>query len=117
MAKKMKDFPSPGSGDLGKGPQSALPEALRELVERLQVNELSQPIRSPSGLAMIMVCAREEAPTTAGNDSLLPKFSLDKDDKNSRQTVANKIGLQRLDQMADRYLRDLRATAFIDKRI
>ena len=33
-----------------------------------------------------------------------------------RENVANEMGMQRLEQMADRYLRDLRATAYIDKR-
>ncbi len=114
MDKKMKDFPAKGTGDLGKGPQSSLPEALRPLIEKLAVNELSEPVHSPTGWAMLMVCAREEAPK---DGAALPKFGGEKNDEPSREDVANKIGAQRLDKMADRYLRDLRATAFIDKRI
>jgi len=33
-----------------------------------------------------------------------------------REEVASRLGLQRLEQMAERYLRDLRATAFIEQR-
>ena len=35
----------------------------------------------------------------------------------SREQVANLLGIKRLEQMADRYLKDLRATAYIEKRI
>jgi peptidyl-prolyl cis-trans isomerase SurA len=114
MNKKMKDFPAQGTGDLGKGPQNSLPAQLRAIIEKLPENTLSAPVHNPAGWAMIMVCKREEPTATA---AALPKFSGDKSDENSREDVANKIGAQRLDKMAERYLRDLRATAFIDKRI
>ncbi|MFN7114065.1 MAG: peptidylprolyl isomerase [Alphaproteobacteria bacterium] len=37
-------------------------------------------------------------------------------DEMQREEVASRLGLQRLEQMAERYLRDLRATAFIEQR-
>lgn len=117
MDKKMKDFPASGTGTIGKGPQNNMPPDLRAIVEKLQVGELSAPIRNPAGVAVIMVCAREEAPPPAQANAALPKFSPDKNDPSSRQKVASTLGMQRLNQLAERYLRDLRATAFIDKRI
>lgn len=39
-----------------------------------------------------------------------------KGDEAQREEVASRLGLQRLEQMAERYLRDLRATAFIEQR-
>jgi peptidyl-prolyl cis-trans isomerase SurA len=109
MDVRRKDFPE-GQADLGKGPQSGLPDVLRTVVEKLQVNELSEPIRNPAGWAVIMVCEREEA-------SAAPKLSIEPNNEQSRQNIANTLGSKRLDQMATRYLNDLRASAFIDKRL
>lgn len=113
MAKKMKSFKSRDTGDLGKGPQSALPADIRALVEKLKVNELSAPVHTPTGLALLMVCSREDPadPKTAAAES--PADSPD----TARDDIAMKLGMKRLDQMAIHYLNDLRATAFIDKRI
>jgi peptidyl-prolyl cis-trans isomerase SurA len=118
MDKRLKEFP--GSGTLGKGLQNNLPDPLRKIVGKLGVNELSAPIHAPGGWAMIMVCAREEGTppaAAAAPETPAPKFSLDKTDEKARENVADKLGAQRMNQMADHYLRDLRAAAFIDKRI
>ena len=120
MDKRMKDFPSPGTATLGRGPQNSLQPAVRNIVEKLAINELSAPIHSPSGWALIMVCSREDtAPQEAASTapSSLPALNLDKTDEKARENVADKIGAQRLNTMAEHYLRDLRAAAFIDKRI
>lgn len=45
----------------------------------------------------------QDAPAAKGNES-------------QREEVASRLGMQRLEQMAERYLRDLRATAFIEQR-
>lgn len=113
MDAKMKDFPAPGSGDLGTVAEASLPAELQAVIAGLKPGELSDPIRSPSGIVVIMLCAREDA----APDARLPKFSLTKDDAAARVKIADKLGTERLNQMAVRYLRDLRATAFIDKRI
>lgn len=42
---------------------------------------------------------------------------LDKTSEASREEVANRLGLQRLEMLAERYLKDLRATAYIEKRL
>lgn len=110
MAAKSKDFSSPGTRDLGKVAVDALPPEIRMTVDALKVGELSGPLRTKDGIIVLMVCARETAPQAAA-PATPPR------DEATREQVANRIGMQRLDQMQDRYLRDLRATAFIDKRI
>ena len=120
MDKRMKDFPAQGTGTLGTGAESDLDPALRKVVEKLKVNELSSPIQAPGGWALIMVCERTEgAPQAAAAAPAAPaeKLSFDKTDEKARESVADKIGMQRLNKMADHYLIDLREAAFIDKKL
>lgn len=120
MAEKSKDFTSEGTGDLGKVPASKMPEALRPIVEALEVGVLSNPIRFEKGLSVLMVCEKTEA-AAAVAETTMPKTTPDASsttsDEVAREKTATKIGMQRLSQMQERYLRDLRATAYIDKRI
>lgn len=53
-------------------------------------------------------------PQAAAGPSSLPA---DKGMESAREQVANQLGMKRLEQMAERYLKDLRATAYIEKRI
>ncbi|MBI3440745.1 MAG: peptidylprolyl isomerase [Proteobacteria bacterium] len=118
MTEKMKSFPSSDTGDLGKGLQNGLPQEVRAVVENLKIGELSDPIRTPTGVALLMVCSREGAPPALaeeGDASTLESAATK--DEAAREQVANKLGMKRLDQMASHYLNDLRATAFIDKRL
>ena len=120
MDKRMKEFPAQGTGTLGTGAESDLDPALRKVVEKLKVNELSSPIQAPGGWALIMVCDRTEgAPQAAAAAPAAPpeKLSFDKTDEKARESVADKIGMQRLNKMADHYLIDLREAAFIDKKL
>jgi len=121
LDKRMKEFPSKGTGTLGTGPEEALHPVLKKIVAKLQVNELSDPIQAPGGWALIMVCSRQQpAPATPppAAASVVPeKLNLDKTDEKARQSVADKLGTQRLNKMADHYLTDLREAAFIDRRI
>lgn len=120
LDKRMKDFPSKGTGTIGTGPQEALQPVLKKIVEKLQVNELSDPIQAPGGWALIMVCSREEpaAPAAASAEATAPaKLDLDKTDEKARESIAEKLGTQRLNKMAEHYLTDLREAAFIDKKI
>ncbi len=67
----------------------------------LKVGEASPPIQSDTGVVMVMVCKRTDAPST------MP----------SRDDIADNLTRQRLDLIARRYLRDLRRQAFIDVRV
>lgn len=123
MSKKMADFISPGTKDLGTLPTSSLPEGLRDSAESLPLGTLSDPLRTNEGVSVIIVCAREKntAPTPAAAAAPAPKIAplppLSPTDPNARTQVVNKLGNKRIEQMQQHYLRDLRATAFIDKRI
>jgi peptidyl-prolyl cis-trans isomerase SurA len=117
MDAKMKDFPSPGTSDLGRGNLSALPQELRAIVRNLKIGELSPPIRHPSGILLLMVCNREEIPAAGPGGTETAAPAAGKKGEESRDKIASRLGMDRLDRMASQYLSDLRATAFIDKRL
>ena len=135
METRAKDFISPGTADLGSGPLSALPDPVRKAVANLPVDELSAPIRGDNGVAVMMVCerssppeeetaaaapaapapAQQSPPQAPSGPGATPGAAPGEDA--SREEIANQLGMKRLDQMQEHYLRDLRATAFIDKRL
>lgn len=159
MDKKMAEFKNRGTADLGKGPLDGLPPPLKTAVQNLKVGELSMPVRGQNGVAVLMVCERQEpqqaaaapaapAPETApaapamtsatastpimadgaappalpaetaeGEQAVVGPVAPPTATEIQRDDVANRLGLKRIQQMQERYLRDLRATAFIDKRI
>ena len=85
--------------DAGTGRIGELPPDLGALLIGLPVGEPSEPIRMSDGVAVFMVCDRQEASPT------------------DREQISNSIGEERIDMLQRRYLRDLRAAAFIDIRI
>ena len=88
------------SGDLGEIILSQLPPAMVTAVQDLPVGQFTAPLKTSKGYLLLMVCERN-AP-----DTVLP----------SRDEVANQLGYQRLDLQQRRYLRDLRASAYVDIR-
>ncbi|MEZ0259694.1 MAG: peptidylprolyl isomerase [Alphaproteobacteria bacterium] len=132
MEDKAREFLAEGTGDLGRGKLSQLPEALRKAVATLPVGQLSEPVRIENGIAVLMVCEREDipgspvaaaeapapAPTPAPEpvQAAAPVPAPAPADNAQREQVANQIGLKRLNQLAERYLKDLRATAYIERR-
>jgi peptidyl-prolyl cis-trans isomerase SurA len=96
----------PLSGNLGTPGQlfkiADLPRQIAVAVAPLHVNELSQPVVSPQGIAMLMVCQRQDPPRR---------------EPPSKDQVANQIGMERMDLQQQRYLRDLRSAAFVDIRV
>jgi len=81
-------------------PLALLPAALRQQILALKVSEASKPIAFPGGIGVVMVCQRADPPS--------PVPTTDQ--------VYDQIMHQRMDQMARRYLRDLRRSAFVDIR-
>jgi peptidyl-prolyl cis-trans isomerase SurA len=77
-----------------------VPPELREIVMTLQPSEPSKPVPMRGGIGVVMVCQRTDPP------SAVP----------SNDQVYDQIMRQRLDQMARRYLRDLRRSAYVDIR-
>ena len=75
--------------------------AMRSIVAGLEVGQPSQPIVQRNGVGVIMVCDKAEP------NSTLP----------SRDEVAEQLARQRAENLARRYLRDLRRAAFVDVRV
>jgi peptidyl-prolyl cis-trans isomerase SurA len=89
------------SGDLGQVRVGDLPAELRPTVLALKVAEASHPVPLRGGIGVLMVCDREAGP------SALP----------SRDDVADKLTRDRFENLARRYLRDLRRAAFVEQRV
>ena len=85
--------------DAGTGRIGELPPELGALLTDLPVDQPSEPIRMSDGVAVFMVCDRQEASAT------------------DRDQISNSIGEERMEMLQRRYLRDLRAAAFIEIRI
>jgi peptidyl-prolyl cis-trans isomerase SurA len=94
-----------------KGPQltseghlrsSQISPQMRELVDKLQPGQTSQPILEKNGVGMLMLCNKQVGggPTPVTRDSVM-------------ETLAK----QRYDTVARRYLTDLRRRAYVDIRM
>ena len=86
------------SGWLEKG---QLPDEVDAVIDGLEPNAISDPIKAQN--AYYIVTLREKRQLS---EDLLPK----------REDILQRVGLQRLERAARRYLMDLRATAFIENR-
>lgn len=88
-------------GMMGWVQEGSLPKELDVVVKSLNVNQISPPIRSLSGYYVLSVLEKREV-----SEENLP----------SPDDVLSAIGLERLDRLQNRYLQDIRSTAFIDRR-
>lgn len=107
---RIEDCASLGGASLPRGVRVAnigrvrigdLAGPLQAPLMSLEANQISQPLRGPGGLMLLMVCEREAE--SAG----LP----------GRDQVRERLFRQKLDLLARRYLRDLRRAAFLDVRV
>ncbi|MEM6902977.1 MAG: peptidylprolyl isomerase, partial [Pseudomonadota bacterium] len=89
------------SGDMGEVVVGDLNPVFQNVVSGLDVGEISAPLPLGEFVALIMICGREEG------EADLP----------DEETIRGDIGLERLDLLQQRYLRDLRTAAFIDERL
>ena len=101
MLKIGKEKGSPQLSSEGRLRVSQIAPAVRNIVAQLEVGQASQPIVQKNGVGVIMVCEKGE-PNTA-----LP----------SRDEIADQLARQRAENLARRYLRDLRRAAFVDVRV
>ena len=92
---------STGSAKLGKVRIGNLSKIVRSAVENLPIGKASPPVQTKNGVVIFMVCDRKTAPTG------LP----------TRKQIANQLLKERVDVLARRYLRDLRAAAIVDLRV
>ena len=142
MTAKATEYGTADRSDLGPQILDNLPPDIRAAVAPLGDNELSAPVRTQSGIVVYMVCKRtggeapaetaaapeqaeatEEKPAEEATAETPANAEPAKTDEAAatpdaaRDQVASQLGLKRLDLMAERYLKDLRATAYIEKRI
>lgn len=103
------------------GPQmmSTLPAPIATVLQGLADGALSKPVRTTNGVSVFMICSRTTPQATAeaaapAAPQVAPGTS---SEDQMREEIANEIGGGRLTQLQERYLRDLRATAFIERRI
>ena len=101
MADKARELGVADALDAGTGRLSQLPPALRDAVQDLPVGQPSEPQVSVEAVAVFMVCDRQ----VEGSDPL------------DREAIAQTLGLERVDMLQRRYLRDLRNAAYIELRI
>ena len=85
-------------GDLGEADVNELAPAFRDAIKGLQVNQVSDPIRTEVGLHLVAVCARRNSGAN------LPP----------RDEIEARLEDQQLSQISKRYLRDLRNSATIE---
>lgn len=138
MDSAMQSFNAEGTGDLGEVTIGELPQAMQNTLRDLPPETLSLPVRSDKAITLLMICdpaglRQAEQALPIVNDAETPAAETTAADSNNagptmpagapltaaeqqREEVANRLGMQRLEQMAERYLRDLRATAYIDRR-
>lgn len=125
MDARMKDFSAKGTGSLGRMDPATLPEAAQEALRGLGEGQLSRPARTKDGIALYMLCGQGDMPAPKVIDAVEAPATAPAApapataggaNEAQREEIATRLGTQRLEQMAERYLRDLRATAFIEQR-
>lgn len=89
-------------GDMGWVQATHLSEALEEQVVRMNPGDLSRPIRSLSGFHILTVRDRRV---------ISPETMPDRDE------LANILGMEEMNRLQRRYLQDLKAAAFIERRV
>jgi peptidyl-prolyl cis-trans isomerase SurA len=89
------------AGDLGRVDLDKLPPPIRQIVGPLAAGQVSEPIRSPDGVVLLMVCDRQE-------EEISPDI---------RQQVERRLFEQRMSATSRQLLRDLRRTALLDVRM
>lgn len=94
-------FASPEKGDRKSVKLSSLPVEIRKFVAGLKTGETSEPIPVDNGILLMTVCARRD------DDAGLP----------GRENIRQRLGDRRLNMLVQRYMRELRRTAFVDVRV
>ncbi|WP_454716417.1 peptidylprolyl isomerase [Caulobacter segnis] len=88
------------AGDLGEAEITDLAPAFQEAANKLDVGQISDPIRTDAGMHLIAVCGKRQGGANAPN----------------HDQIENRLRGQQLALIAKRYLRDLRNQATIETR-
>ena len=100
LNKKGKELGSTQSGELKIDDVLKLPSNIRSIVNKIELSKASKPIKTSTGILIIMVCKRSDGGTA----------------KNMKAQIKNML-LQQLAILIDRrMLRDIRRTSFLDIR-
>lgn len=92
---------APKSGDVKDARLKDLPKGIRGPIAELDVGETSEPVRVAEGVMLATLCDRK------GSDpGAMP----------TRDQVRQRLGNERFNLLIQRYMRDLRKTAFVDIR-
>ena len=89
-------------GDMGWIEKGQLPTEIDAVLDSLNPNEISDPVKSQNAYYILIVKEKREM-----TDALLPK----------REEILQRLGLQRMERAARRYMLDLRSSAFIETRV
>ena len=79
-----------------------LSPAIRAVVKDVDAGKISDPVKTPGGVLVLMVCGREGG----GGEIKLPE----------RDDIADRLMQDRMSLSARRYMRDIRLAAVIDIR-
>lgn len=98
-----KEVGSPRPPRLGKFALKDLSPVIRNVVKDVQAGKISDPVKMPDGVLVLMVCGRD------GGTSVikLPE----------RDDIADRLMRDRMALSARRYMRDIRLSAVIDVRV
>lgn len=102
MTEAGQEFGSPLSGQLGKVNMSKLPDHIAAVVDSLEENSPSKPVRTEDSVIVLMVCERTDPNADA--------------EAQKRDRIYMSIYNDRLTVYARQTIRDLRRSAFIDIR-
>ncbi len=93
-----RELDAPASGPLGWMPLGELPTDFAAAVARLRVGEVTPPLRGPLGIHLLTLCSRGGA-------------------EGERQRIRLELEREQVQRLANRYLRDLRKSAYIEIRL
>jgi len=99
MAKIGREVSPDQSGPIGDVKLKDLPDDVRPVIQAVSIATPTKPVSVRAGIGVFMVCKRE------GGEDI------------DRDLVSDNLLKQRLDNLARRYLADLRLVAFVDLRV
>jgi peptidyl-prolyl cis-trans isomerase SurA len=97
---------APQSSSEGTVSASAIPQQMRDVLNKLAPNQASDPILQRGGIGVIMLCSKQTQQADKGNNGAP-----------SRDEVFDSLLREKLDTVSRQYLRDLRRAAYVDVRV
>lgn len=92
---------------LNRALSDQMPEKLRDLLMMMKIGTVSQPVVTPEGIRIFMLCERVELPADQNSMKVT----------SAANTTRQTIFAQKLDLEAQKFMRDLRREAFVEIRL